>query len=97
MPSKKKRGKVRAAGGVAPVSKPVTANYDSDDGRIIQLKQLGHSDEVVSSMLVDEGRIRYVPKTIGSRYQRLRRVVEDKEDERLDDELSDWHEGEVCE
>lgn len=92
--SGRKKRKLRVEGGVAPHSKPVTADYDSDDARIIELKQLGHSDDFVASKLVEEGRIRYVGKTIGSRYLRLRKVLEDKEDERLDDELSDWHEGE---
>lgn len=81
---------------MAPTAKPVTANYDSDDGRIIELKQLGYSDEFVAAKLIEEGRIRYVGKTIGSRYLRLRKVLDDKEDDKLDDELSDWHEGEVC-
>lgn len=86
---------MRVAGGVAPTAKPVTADYDSDDGRIIELKQLGHADEYVAAKLVEEGRIRYVGKTIGSRYLRLRKVLDDKEDEKLDDELTDWHVGEV--
>jgi len=36
-----------------------------------------------------------VPKTVGSRWLRLRKALEKAEEERLDDELSDWHAGEV--
>lgn len=39
--------------------------------------------------------MRYEPKTVGSRWLRLRKLLERIENERLDDELSDWHEGEV--
>lgn len=80
---------------MAPTAKKIEANYDSDDGRIIELKQLGYSDEYVSNKLIEEGRIRYVPKTIGSRYLRLRKALEEAEDNKLDDELTDWHVGEV--
>ncbi|KXT08210.1 hypothetical protein AC579_8680 [Pseudocercospora musae] len=85
---------LRVPGGLAATSKKITADYDSDDGRIIELKQQGYSDEYVAEKLQQEGRIRYVGKTVGSRWLRLRKVLEDREDERLDDELSDWHIGE---
>jgi len=49
----------------------------------------------VAARLIEENRIRYVPKTVGSRWLRLRKALEAAEDERLDDELSDWHVGEV--
>lgn len=82
-------------GGKAAVPKRIVADYDSDDGRIISLKQQGYGDEYVSSKLIQEGRIRYVPKTVGSRWIRLRKALEQAENEKLDDELSDWHVGEV--
>ncbi|CAK1360229.1 hypothetical protein CB0940_06309 [Cercospora beticola] len=88
------RGKLRVLGGVAAISKRINADYDSDDARIIELKQQSYSDEYVAAKLTEEGRIRYVPKTVGSRWLRLRKVLEKREDERLDDELSDWHVGE---
>lgn len=75
--------------------KRIVADYDSDDGRIITLKQQGYSDEYVAQRLMDEGRVRYVPKTVGSRWLRLRKALQEAEDEKLDDELSDWHVGEV--
>ncbi|KAM3421614.1 hypothetical protein BST61_g2001 [Cercospora zeina] len=88
------RSKPRVLGGAAAISKRICADYDSDDARIIELKQQSYSDEHVAAKLREEGRIRYVPKTVGSRWLRLRKVLEQREDERLDDELSDWHVGE---
>jgi len=82
-------------GGRAAVPKRIVADYDSDDGRIINLKQQGYTDEYISQKLIQEGRIRYVPKTVGSRWLRLRKTLEDAEEEKLDDELSDWHVDEV--
>ena len=87
--------KLRVPGGRAAIPKRIVADYDSDDGRIISLKQQGYSDEYVAQKLIQEGRIRYVPKTVGSRWLRLRKALEQAEDEKLDDELSDWHVGEV--
>ncbi|KAK5676132.1 hypothetical protein LTS10_011422 [Elasticomyces elasticus] len=84
----------RVAGGKAAVPKRVIADYDSDDGRIIALKQQGYADEYVANKLISEGRIRYQAKTVGSRWLRLRKALEQKENDRLDDELSDWHVGE---
>lgn len=93
-PKTKRSG--RSQGGLAAISRPVTADYGSDDGRIIGLKQQGYSDDYVAQKLIAEGRMRYVPKTVGSRWLRLRKVLERAEDERLDDEMTDWHVGEVC-
>jgi hypothetical protein len=91
-----KKRRIRVEGGAAPLAKPITIDYDSDDGRIIELKQQGYSDSSIAEMLRQEGRTRYVDKTIGSRFLRIRKLLQEKEDERLDDELSDWHAGEVC-
>lgn len=42
-----------------------------------------------------EGYQEFSAKRIQARWLRLKKVVEQKEEERLDDELSDWHIGEV--
>ncbi len=89
-----KKGRVQ--GGRAASSKPIKEEYDSDDNRLYELKTQGYTDDYISGKLVEEGRTRYVPKTIGTRYTKLRNIAEKKEDEKLDDELSDWHVGEVC-
>jgi hypothetical protein len=87
---------IRVPGGKAAGPKPIKANYDADDARIVDLKQQGYSDEYVARRLAEEGRIRYVARTIGSRWLRIRKALEAKEEEILEDEMSDWHEGEVC-
>ncbi|EMC92893.1 hypothetical protein BAUCODRAFT_114891, partial [Baudoinia panamericana UAMH 10762] len=88
----KKKGRILT--GKAAISKPISTDYDTDDARIITLKEQGFSDEYVADKLVEENRIRYVPKSIGARWLRLRKLFEQVENERLDDELSDWHIGE---
>lgn len=86
---------IRVLGGKAAGPKPIKANYDDDDARIVELKQQGWSDEYVARKLAEEGRIRYVGRTVGSRWLRIRKALEAKEEEILEDNLSDWHEGEV--
>lgn len=86
---------IRVPGGKAAGPKPIKANYDADDARIVDLKQQGFSDEYVARKLRDEGRIRYVARTVGSRWLRIRKALEAKEEEILEDEMSDWHDGEV--
>lgn len=87
--------KSRVKGGRPAYNKEIVADYDTDDGRIITLKQQGYTDDYVAQKMISEGRMKYVPKTVGSRWLRLRKVLEAAENERLDDELSDWHVGEV--
>lgn len=89
-----KKGKGGKARKSAPV-KPIVSDYDSDDGRIISLKQQGHTDESVAKKLKQERRTVYTSKTVGNRWLRLKKMLERKDEERLDDELSDWHIGEV--
>ena len=55
----------------------------------------GEKDDAVARILKEEGRVVYTAKTIGSRWLRLKKIFEQKEEDRLDDELSDWHIGEV--
>lgn len=86
---------LRVKGGKAPGPKPIRADYDTDDGRIVELKQMGHTDEQVAARLIKEGRVRYNARTITHRYMRLRKALVEKEGEMLNDELTDWHVGEV--
>nr|OQO26540.1 hypothetical protein B0A51_08787 [Rachicladosporium sp. CCFEE 5018] len=96
-PSKKpvKREIQRPDGTVVAGPRPIKRDYDSDDERLIQLKQMGHADTYVATQLAKEGRVKYNARTISGRWQRIRKVLEEKEEEQLDDELTDWHEGEV--
>lgn len=67
---------------------------DSTDELIVSLKEKGYSNDAVCAQLVREGRINYDKKTVGSRYLRLKNAILDREEERLDGELTDWHDGE---
>ena len=59
------------------------------------MKQQNYSDRDIACHLISEGRINYDKKTIATRWARLRRVLAEREDELLDEGLTDWHEGEV--
>ena len=85
----------RIEGGRAAQAKKVTADLDSEDEIIVQMKQKNFSDRDVAQKLVSEGRINYDRKTIATRWARLRKALSEREDQLLDDELTDWHEGEV--
>lgn len=57
----------------------------------MDLKDQGYTDEYVAEKMKSEGRTRYVPRSVGSRYLRLRQAIDKSHDAVLDDELSDWH------
>ena len=65
---------------------PVLLVYGPDTGLVTERAR----------KLAEEGRIRYVGRTVGSRWLRIRKALEAKEEEILEDEMSDWHDGEVC-
>ena len=85
----------RVPGGKAAVPKKIVTDYDSDDARIMELKDLGYADEYVAARLAQEDRVRYDPKSVGSRWFRIKKLVKKQEEQRLDDEMSDWHMVEV--
>ncbi|KAI9661153.1 MAG: hypothetical protein M1821_009480 [Bathelium mastoideum] len=84
----------RIEGGRAAQAKKVTADLDSEDEIIVQMKQKNFSDRDVAYQLVSEGRINYDRKTIATRWARLRKALAEREDQLLDEDLTDWHEGE---
>lgn len=86
---------VRTLGGKARVPKPVGSDYGSEDERIVDLKKQGYKDDYIANKLVEEGRQKWSAKRIQNRYAKLKKVVDRKEEERLDDELYDWCIGEV--
>jgi len=75
--------------------KKVVWDLDSDDEIIVQMKQEKYTDKEVVERLIKEGRTKYHHKTISSRWVRLKRVLAAHEDELLDAQLTDWHEGDV--
>lgn len=59
------------------------------------MKEAGVKDEDVAAEISARGGPKYNPKTIATRYARIKRMLQSVKDEKLDDELTDWHEGEV--
>ncbi len=68
---------------------------DSDDELIFSMKNAKYLEKDIAKRLQDEGRTVYNPKTIGTRWARLKKVMQAKQDEKLDADLTDWHEGDV--
>lgn len=68
---------------------------DAEDQIIVQMKEAGHSDEVIRDKLIALGMTVYVARSIATRYGSLKKAMAEREDQILDDELTDWHEGEV--
>jgi len=60
------------------------------------MKQQNYTEQAIADRLAKEGRTCYDPKTIGSRWIRIRKVLQTAADELLDEDLIDWREAEVC-
>jgi hypothetical protein len=87
--------RMKVAGGRPATVKKVTANLDSDDEVIVRMKNAKYLEKDIAQYLVNEGRIAYNPKTIGTRYARIMKAVRKANDKLLDEDLTDWHEGDV--
>ena len=87
--------RIRIEGGRAPAPKRILAELNSDDELIVRMKGERFTDKQIAARLREEGRVDYHYKTISSRWVRLKRALEQKQDQDLDDQLTDWHEGDV--
>jgi hypothetical protein len=87
--------KVKLNGGRPALAKKVTAELDSDDELIVQMKQAKYQEKEIAQRLINEGRTHYHAKTIGTRWARLKKVLQARSDAMLDEELTDWHDGDV--
>ena len=87
--------RMKVPGGRPAIAKKVTADLDSDDDMIIRMKNAKHLEKDIAQRLADEGRIAYNPKTIGTRHARIMRALQQQQDDLLDAELTDWHDGDV--
>ncbi|KAI4125634.1 MAG: hypothetical protein LQ347_005306, partial [Umbilicaria vellea] len=85
--------RIRVEGGRAPAPRRILADLDSDDELIVKMKEEKFTDKQIAARLREEGRVNYHYKTIGSRWARIKRALEKKNDQDLDDQLTDWHEG----
>ena len=75
------------------MAKKVTADLDSDDELIVRMKEARFLEKDIAQALINQGRIAYNPKTIGTRWRRLKAALQKRQDDLLDADLTDWHEG----
>lgn len=93
--SSKSYKKFKQEGGRPPIAKKVVPELDSDDEIILQMKQARFTDKDIAARLQGEGRIIYNEKSISTRYYRMKMVLRKYNDELLDADLTDWHDGDV--
>ena len=91
----KSQKKVRKDGERPVIATPVRYDLDSDDELICKMKQARYLEKDIADRLQAEGRKNYAPKTIGTRWARIKKVLQLKQDDLLDEGLADWHEGDV--
>jgi len=73
----------------------VSDQLDVEDQIIFDMKRQGYRDPDIVKRLEDEGLTSYKQTSISSRYVRIKKKMQEKNEELLDEELTDWHEGEV--
>lgn len=83
----------RTQGGRPAIAKKLTMDLDSDDDMIVRMKEANYAEKDIAKRLADADRITYNPKTIGTRWTRLRRALAQHQDDLLEADLADWHEG----
>lgn len=86
---------MKMRGGRPAIAKKVTADLDSDDELIVRMKEARFLERDIAQALVDQGRIAYNPKTIGTRWRRIKAKLQKRQDDLLDADLTDWHDGDV--
>ena len=72
------------------MSRPVQLTLDEADQRLVQLKRLHYSDQVIADMLLREHQIRYDRKTIGTRYARITMAKQARMDQMLEEDFYTW-------
>jgi hypothetical protein len=67
------------------------------DELILRMKQSNYNNKEIAAEIAkrSNGEITYDSKTVGTRHTRITQLVSKFAEKRLDDELTDWHEGEV--
>ncbi|KAK5464856.1 hypothetical protein LTS15_001419 [Exophiala xenobiotica] len=84
---------MKMRGGRPAVAKKVSADLDSDDELIVRMKEARFLERDIAQALIDQGRIAYNPKTIGTRWRRIKAKLQKRQDDLLDADLTDWHDG----
>ncbi|KAJ9610494.1 hypothetical protein H2200_005271 [Cladophialophora chaetospira] len=85
--------KMKIQGGRPAVAKKVTADLDSDDEMIVRMKEARYLEKDIAQALINQGRTAYNPKTIGTRWRRIKAALQKRQDDLLDADLTDWHDG----
>lgn len=75
------------------MAKKVTVDLDTDDRMIVRMKEAKYGEKDIARRLADEGRVSYNPKTIGTRWARLKKVLAQHQEYLLEADLTDWHDG----
>lgn len=60
---------------------------------IVRMKEANYGKKEIAKRLADADRVQYNTKTIGTRWARLRRALAQHQEELLEADLADWHEG----
>ena len=64
--------------------------------RMWVLRQENYSDRDIAKKINEEFGVNYQLKSIAAKLPRLAKQKREEEDQKLDEEMSDWHVGEVC-
>jgi hypothetical protein len=78
----------------AAIGRPITADLNSDDELIVQMKAEQYTDIAISAALRDRGTI-YNDKTISTRWKRIRIKLAEKREAELDAGFVEWEHDHV--
>lgn len=73
----------------------ITAELSADDLLILKMKRQGASSQDIVKRLTKKGFKEIQPNSVRPRYERICKKIQDCNDELLDEDLTDWHDGEV--
>jgi hypothetical protein len=88
--SKKKNAKARNA-----LPKKISAAKDEVDAILVRMKEAKYLETDIAEHLSKHYDVTYSPKTIGTRYTRLKRAAQAASDKLLDEDQTCWHDGDV--
>ncbi|TKX26263.1 SAP domain-containing protein 1 [Elsinoe australis] len=72
----------------------ITAELSADDLLILKMKRQGASSQDIVKRLTKKGFKEIQPNSVRPRYERICKKIQDCNDELLDEDLTDWHDGE---
>ncbi|KAF1351626.1 hypothetical protein EJ07DRAFT_66685, partial [Lizonia empirigonia] len=76
--------------GLPAYHKRVSAQLDSDDELMLQMREKGYSDRQISDKLAKDGRVRYDQKSISTRIMRIRLAQAENFDFLLQEGYKEW-------